>query len=76
MCFLYAPHECLENAPDKLAMLASRVEERERFVSGCQVQAVEQCYVIERHANHELCLGEHDGWNGLVEHAQPSSKGE
>ena len=49
----------LQQVRDRLSLLAKLETELERIVGGCQAGVVEQCYVIESLAHHELCLGSH-----------------
>ncbi|MCR9260421.1 MAG: helix-turn-helix domain-containing protein [Pseudomonadaceae bacterium] len=49
----------LQQVRDRLSLLNKLESELERIVGGCQTGVVEQCYVIESLAHHELCLGSH-----------------
>ncbi len=49
----------LQQVRDRLSLLTKLETELERIVGGCQAGVVEQCYVIESLAHHELCLGSH-----------------
>lgn len=49
----------LQEVRDRLSLLTKLETELERIVGGCQAGVVEQCYVIESLAHHELCLGSH-----------------
>ena len=49
----------LQQVRNRLSLLTKLETELERIVGGCQAGVVEQCYVIESLAHHELCLGSH-----------------
>jgi DNA-binding transcriptional MerR regulator len=49
----------LQQVRNRLSLLSKLETELERIVGGCQAGVVEQCYVIESLAHHELCLGSH-----------------
>ena len=49
----------LELVRTKLALLKKLETELVRMTSMCKNDQIEQCYVIESLANHELCLKEH-----------------
>ncbi len=49
----------LESVQDKIRQLKKLEKELKRIVSGCGGDTIENCYVIQALANHELCASEH-----------------
>ncbi len=49
----------LEKVRDKIALLTSLKNELERMLLGCNSGAVDNCYVVESLARHELCFEDH-----------------
>lgn len=54
-------HEQLEAVRRRIAQLGRLEAELERIATGCKVDMVQECYVLQSLADHELCAGEHDG---------------
>ena len=51
--------EHLSDVQNKIASLQLLEKELKRIVAGCGGETVENCYVIQALANHELCADEH-----------------
>ena len=49
----------LDSVQSKIRQLKKLEKELKRIVSGCEGETVENCYVIQALANHELCADEH-----------------
>lgn len=49
----------LQSVQSKIKQLKKLEKELKRIVSSCDGDTVENCYVIQALANHELCAGEH-----------------
>jgi DNA-binding transcriptional MerR regulator len=53
--------EQLDGVRRRIAQLRRLETELERIATGCKADTVEECYVLQSLADHNLCASEHDG---------------
>lgn len=52
--------EQLDGVRRRIAQLGRLEAELERIATGCKADTVQECYVLQSLADHDLCAGDHD----------------